>query len=828
MRFRFPQRVFVACITAFAFMLVQQAPAHAFTPITNDVNLFAPEVMRASCAADGSKAITTQLAQAAGLPAASAAPPEGASPSASPSATPPNVPIGPQTLTLPTLAPTGAAAATPPPLPTPSPGPTGSKAPSLLLRGSPEPDRTVVPKGSPTPVASATPAGVPTLKPGEVVTMADKVTGSENKTKPSDFEGNVHIFFSDEIAIGDKAHYDGQHTITLTGKPYIINQAGDTILRGDIVAVDTDTSIATLTNGRGETTQGVDVGKLRYTATKMTTDKAGKAHGDRTNITTCENPRSGYHIIGRSVDVLPGDKMIIRKATLFLGLLAVFYIPILIIPLKSKPEGQGNQRLLPTLGYSQAEGFYEKTRLGFGKDQYYYGFYTVDYATKLGPALGYDGTLTRKSGKRSTHIAFIQQSNKQTRSQNRNLNVSDTEHFSQRLSGQFNFSYTGYYAPGIFTPPQTTINAGVSYAGTHDNTSYSFNRSSTAGQNNQITASITEQHTFSPLFTQGFTLGYSDSRSTIPTVSFNKSLHLQTLTHVSTRSTDFDLTFDKTEAQIPSQISKLPELVIRPHPLTRSKIPFNAQFTYGIYNEPQSFLTTTRGEAILNIGQGAVYKIFRTSDLTANIGIRQEAYGTGDLKAQINQNASLTTAIGRHIVNAITYSENNTNGPPNVPFRTLDLLGGGSHSAQEVLHFFNAGVYDLSLSTGTSFNRMAQPVSYQLTARPSMRSYVTLGGSWLPGKGNGFGQTNAQLFTPLGKDTDAQFVTVIDWKNKARLTQKVIYLSHIFGQCYDVRVLYNQSLKTVNLSVDLLAFPNRAANFNITKNGPIVPGSFNF
>ena len=822
MQRRFPYRALVACMTTLAFVIVQLAPANAWTPpVDGKINILAPEVLRANCAIDGSKPLDVAQLDVAQV-TSSAAP----SPTASP--TSPSLPSGPQTLTLPTLQPT-TPNATPPPLPTPTPAPAVSKAPLLLQRGSPEPDRTVIPKGSPTPAATPTPAGVPTLRPGEVATMADRISGNySDKRQPADYDGNVHVFFSDQIAIGDHAHYDGKHTITLTGHPYIINQAGDTILRGDLISVNTDTSIATLTNGRGETTQGVDVGKLHYTAQKLTTDKAGKAHGDRTNITTCENPRSGYHIVGRTVDVLPGDKMIIRKATLFLGLLAVFYIPVLIIPLKTRGEAPGNQRLLPTLGYSQAEGFYEKTRLGFGKDPYYYGYYTVDYATKLGPALGYDGTLTRHNGRRQTHLSFIEQSNKTAGTKNRNISVSDTEHFSQRLNGNFGFNYIGFYAPGIFTPPQYTLQGSLAYAGRRDNQSYSFNRTGTAGQNNQLNVGLTEQHMFSPTFSQGLTLGYADNRSTIPTLSENSSLHLQTLTHVSTRSADLDLTIDKTDATIPSSISKLPELVIRPHPLTHSKIPFTAQLTYGLYQEPQSNLTTTRGEAALSIGQGAIFKLFHTSDFQASLNVLQDAYGTGDLKAQISQNMSLSTAFGHHIINAITYNESNTNGPPNIPFRTLDIRGGGSKSAQDVLHFFNAGIFDLTLQTGTSFNRSAQPVAYQLTARPSQRSYLTLGGSFVPGAGNGFAQTNAQLFTPLGKDTDAQFVTTIDWKNKGRLTQKVIYLSHTFGQCYDVRLLYNQSLKTVNLTVQLLAFPNRAANFNITKNGPIVPGTFNF
>jgi hypothetical protein len=217
-------------------------------------------------------------------------------------------------------------------------------------------------------------------------------------------------------------------------------------------------------------------------------------------------------------------------------------------------------------------------------------------------------------------------------------------------------------------------------------------------------------------------------------------------------------------------------------------------------------------------------KLFGTSDFSGNWHLVQDYYATGDAKALEQQNASISTPLGQHIVNSVTYNEQHPIGPADVPFQLLDNLPPGSHGAQDVLRFFNRNVYALSLSTGTNFDREAQPVSYQLTVKPSVRSYLVLGGFWTPGPGNGFGTTNVQVITPFGRDTSLQFTTNVDWKNKGRLEDKNIYLSKIIGNCYDLQFTYNQDLKQFNFNVVILAFPNQAAGFGFGgQNSLIIP-----
>jgi hypothetical protein len=121
---------------------------------------------------------------------------------------------------------------------------------------------------------------------------------------------------------------------------------------------------------------------------------------------------------------------------------------------------------------------------------------------------------------------------------------------------------------------------------------------------------------------------------------------------------------------------------------------------------------------------------------------------------------------------------------------------------------------------------MAEPITYQLLTRPGRNISLLAGGTWTPGAGFGFDRTNLQIAAPIGRTADIQISTFVDWKNKARLESKNIYFRKIVGDCYEVRVAYNEDLKTVNVTIDLLAFPSQAVNFGLGQTTSIIPQSF--
>lgn len=672
------------------------------------------------------------------------------------------------------------------------------------------------------------PSAVPTLEPGHVAVMADKLVGSTKPGIPGDATGNVHIFYQDEVLVGDRAHYDGVRTITVTGNPYIINNTKNSILYADTITFDTVAEKATLHNGRGESSQGVEKGLVYYSANDMRSDQHGVAHGDFASVTTCEHPRGGYHLTGKTIDVIPGDRIVISKAILWLGAAAVFWLPRVVIPLRTVSDQRRRPQFFPEMGYNQVQGFFVKTRLSFGKDQYYYGFYTIEFYTKQGTTLGYDGTISPKNGKRTANLSVQRIENKLVQSTQYNISAQDQENFSQTLRAQLGYQYQGNYGP-YNLPPNSAANATVTHANGTESQSYTFRRSSTAGQASSDGFGFSDTRSFSTTLQNSFTASLTRSQSTYGSFfSENSQGSVDDQLHWANSAADYLLTFDKTFAKTPYGLNKEPELQIRPNLFVPHFLfPIAPLLTVGEYNEPQTPETAFRADLGLTMGPLLYRSLF--GDFTANAIVHQFYYGTGDMKASIQQQMSLNTPIGTHISNNVSYTETNYNGPGAVPFSTIDLQNSpNTKYAADILRFFNGDIYNLTLNFTTSFNGQAQPVGYQLASRPSTRSYVALQGSFVPGSGQGFTPTNVQFTTPFGRGSWLQFAGDLDWKNKGRIENKSVYYSRIIGDCYQLQLQYNENSRTVNFTVNLLAFPSESANFGInTAGGSIIPSSFN-
>lgn len=722
--------------------------------------------------------------------------------------------------------PTGSPGVTAPPVPTPTPAPGGSPGPVFLVRPTGSPSiAPAVPYGT-TP--SPAPSAGPTLPPGYVAVMADKITGSTKPGIPGDATGNVHIFFQDEVLIGDRAHYDGIKTITVTGHPYIINNAKNSVLYADKIVFDTLAQKAYLYKGRGESSQGVEKGLVYYSAQDMRTDEHGIAHGNYASLTTCAKPRGGYHITGRTIDVIPSDRIVITKAILWLGAAAVFFLPKVIIPLRTVSDQRQKPQFFPDMGYNSYQGYYVRAKVGFGKDQYYYGTYDIEFYTKQGLTLGYNGSITKKNGKRSTQISVQRVENKIEGSTQYNANMADVENISKTIRAQLGFTYTGAYGPYTNFPPQENYTLGVTHSALHGSQSYTFQRSTTGSQSNNTSYGFTDQRSFSQDLQNNFGVTLSRQASAYGGfTSSNSAANLNELLHWAGHGMDYQLTYAKAFAKTPYGINKEPEIQIKPQRfLPHFVFPITPTFTVGEYNEPQTPETTSRAEFALPMGP-LLYK-FAGSDFSANVTVQQYLYGTGDEKASVQQQASLTTQAGPHVVNSITYSEDNYNGPAAVPFSTIDVQNGiNTKNATDDVRLYNGQIYNLQLSFPTAFNGIAQPVAYVLTTQPSQRSYATFSGSYAPGPGLGFYETQFELSTPFGRGSFLQFLGDVNWKEKSRIENKSIYYSHIVGDCYMIQIQYNQSARTVNVTLSLLAFPSHAASFGLTNSGSILPSSLN-
>jgi hypothetical protein len=838
---------FVAVAIALTLIAGSVAPSSAASG--GNAGFDDPRTARAMAALE-TPCLVAQLAPGASA-TSSASPSASASPSPSPSPAPtliplPIVPGGPGVLVPPPL-PSTSPQVTPPPLPSPSPSPSFSPGPQYLVPDTPTPvaSPTVAPtagpiftpgpikRGSaaplPSPNASPTPLPGATLAPGKYAILGDTLTGNRNPGQPFDLDGHVNVIYQDGLLVGDHAHYDGVRYIDITGHTYLRNRIGDSTYTADSIRFDTFSQTATMINGHGNSTEGVQQGKVYFSARELVTERNGDTHGTRASLTTCENPHGGYHLESKTLDITPGQRAVLRHVVLFLGPLAILYLPVLIIPLRHE-DGVGGRRasFIPLIGYSAAEGFYVKAKIGFGKTPYYYGYYRIEYYTKIGYGLGYVASWRTKRNKRAVDVDIFRLYNKTDGSQTWNVNFSDQENLSPALRATARYSYQADYGPLISLPATTTLALGLTKTTRKDTENFSFQRQSTQGESTTSNYGVSDNYQFSSKFSNAMTASYTTNTSDLYTggSTVNSTLHFNDDLHLTGNTWDYDLIVDRYDGTVQSSASTLPELLVRPHGTLAPwfhAFPITGTFSYGEFSDPIADLATSRGEAQINLGPALATTPIGLFNGTVNV--RQDYYGTGDEHAQVEQQFTLTTPLGNHFANILSYSNQHVNGLGDEPF-TFDTIGGAYKNLQEVFKVFNADTYALTLQTGTAFNMSAQPIQYQLLTRPSPLSSLVIGGDWSPGPGNGFDRTNVQVISPFGRGSDIQFSTFVDWKNKGRLESKTVYYRRIIGDCYEVRVSYNEDLKSVALTLDILAFPSQALNFGLGQTTSIIPQSF--
>lgn len=725
--------------------------------------------------------------------------------------------------------PTGSPTVSPPPVPStvvgsPTPGPV------FLQRGGDTPPP-ITPAGQGLPPATPAPTGVPTLPPGYVAIIADHVSGNTHPGQPGDADGNVHIYYGQDEIVGQHAHYDGDRTVTISGHPFIIDQEHDSILDADEIYFDTIDQTAKLVNGSGESSQGVERGLVHYRAQNMHTDSNGTGHGQHPFLTTCEHPRGGYHITGRNMDVIPGDRIVIYDAILWLGAAAVFFLPKVIIPLRQVSNQREHPQYFPDVGYDAYEGYWIQTKYAFGRDQYYYGYYELNYYTKVGLGYGYVAFFARRNGRRSATINFYRIHDERVNQEQTNLTASETENYSHTLHSTVNYSYQSNYGPLTNLPANEGLTFNVAHQTQKDSQDYTFTHTGvgTQSESNGFTFADTVQ--FNPNLSNSLNFSMTNSESNYGGFSSsNASATIDDVIHWTTKGADYELTWDKSYSRVPYGDNEIPQLQVRPYQFfPHFLFPVSAEFTIGEYSEPSNAFKSQRADLAFVLGP-AIYRVFG-SDFQATVNVNQYAYGTGDLKASITQLLTLTTPIANHIVNLITYNEANYNGPPAVPFQYLDQLPtANTKGAQDLLRFFNGSIYNLSLGFSTLFDAKAQPVSYQFQLSPSANSVLLLGGSFIPGPHLGFQETNTQFSLPLGPNTQVEFAGNVNWDLHRRITDKIIYFTKTIGQCYQIQALYNEDSKLANISLNILAFPSHpiSGGFGVGQGGAIVPSNLNF
>jgi hypothetical protein len=724
-----------------------------------------------------------------------------------------------------------------------TPAPDPDQYPSLVRSGpTPAPS----PSGSPGTPAPQMTSPPPTPPPGFGRITADRLYGKANGDMDAD--GHVLIISGDSSISADRAHFDSAaHVVRATGNVHYVAANGDTAVAQALeYDVARDRVVMDHVEGQSSsvTYQAERIrGYLYYKGDRITIEHNGHAVLERGWVTTCDLLHVAYHITGKEIEIRPNDRLIARGPALYLGRLLVAGLGILVVPLT--PEGQRRQTAVaPRIGYNSIYGVFIKNYINFYSSPYFYGTYHIDLFQKAGVGLGVDLFFARRDGNGSGELTLYNLHSNATQ----RIITGTTNSFQSTLTLQRLFAHhvtlsanANYTSQTLLTsiPPTLSANVSIVHAGARSTTSYG-GTATTTGPNSAFGALINHNIAFSPVFSENVSLqlqvnsAVSGSGTTSEFSSFSRSVIFMDDTRYSASAFDADLVIATNHGQTSSSSSgtvtttpviglqKVPELTVhsRPFSIANIRLPVTFTLTDGIYDDGYDSIVTARHELAGQLGS-AIYRIGDSTTISALVGVRQDLYGTGDERGVISEAFSLQNYVGRHADNTLAYQEQSVRGF--TPMPAFDLLT-GSDGVNDILNVYNGSAYRFTASANYNFSdKFLSPIAYQLSVSPTPYSSVLLGDSYDP-HGTGYGPLTITLSTPVGRNDYLQFLGNYDFKMH-NLTGQNWFLTHTVNDCYQIRIAYRQPLHEVDVSVNLLAFPNQAVNFGLN-GGSLVPQSF--
>ncbi len=407
------------------------------------------------------------------------------------------------------------------------------------------------------------------------------------------------------------AHFDGVRTITITGHPFIVNHEHNSVLTADEIVFDTVEQTAKLVNGKGASDEG-------RAARPRSLQRQRPPHRLRTAPSTATTRTLRLARIRAAAITSPARTWTSIPATRssFIRPCSGWARPpssicrLLIIPLRSVEGQRGHANWFPEVGYDSYEGAWIKVQIPFGKDQYYYGYYIVNYFTKDGP------------GSRLRRLLFEQKRPAQRQRQ--------LLHDQQPAGGRHADEPRAARARELLAAPARQLSVHVSVELRSAGTAFRPTRRSARpslikrSKRRKTTASATTPSavnpaaTASPLRIPASSTKTSIRRRRLPTATATRASAAQTefsnqsefdyLLQYTTSGADYQMEFDKTYSLEATGINKIPEFEVRPSDFFQHFfIPLSADLTVGEYSNPAGdgqplALATWRGDANLDGG----------------------------------------------------------------------------------------------------------------------------------------------------------------------------------------------------------------------------------
>jgi hypothetical protein len=687
--------------------------------------------------------------------------------------------------------------------PAPTVSPSGSTSPGALptegvpLRVTPSPKRKL---HGPSPTPSPKPANynITSLRAHQVrhqpgLTIAD---------------GNV-------IAIGEGFYMEADHAeidyktniMTATGHCRLM-QFGDEVM-ADKIIYHMDTKIADLFKVSG-IARNVNVRRSALRSDIYFWGQQARWDGNTLRIvkgaaTTCDlGPAQWhYHVTGDVITVYFGDRLEIRKARLYFGDTEVLGQKVLVFDLRND---KGQQHLMPSFGQSQLNGFYGLETLHY-LHPYGYGLLHLDYYQKAGFAYGIDDHYALDN-KWITGYFHLYELAAPPQGYGR-YELADTTRFqinpfSSVTVSLDTFEYKDPVNQRLTTPrstsdylqfstysPKQSFGLGFNY---YQTTNFTYDAAS-ASYRAALTSNITNR------------LDLIYSTSTAGGFTTN-SLH--TLEELAYRGNLFDSQLDL-EATSPGSlyyVNRLPEVMVRSHPIDIGPIPL--QFAVGgasIYEFP-SGAHADRSDVEIKMPD-TVWSMGSFGSMQLGAGFKQLAYSNGDAQFIEAARADWIQDLSQYFRFHVDYHVQEAHGFTPVQsdyYGNFNALMAGIELKDQ--NWANLSVdFGRDLMYGKDYD-----IIPSLKLRPVEGLRIDLAAAYDPNFGNLMNfQTNVRL--PLTETLSVQNYNLYDTINR-RFTYRDFMIqkdNHDFVTSFIYRSVQNQYL---------LQFSLKAFSFDLPEVGP--------
>lgn len=403
----------------------------------------------------------------------------------------------------------------------------------------------------------------------------------DRRTKVLTATGNV-VLTADDVVIYADALVANLETGAVTAEGKVRLEVRGRAVTAELLAYNLNTRIGELVGARTEYTGPFILGSVKLQARRVEGIFDRFVSIREGFATTCDEDDPVFHLTADEISVFVNDKIVGRRVSVWIAGRKIFTLPYFLIFLRERRES----RIVPVVGYSEAEGWFVKTKYGYFINENQYGFVLADYFEKLGVGAGVEH-FYRTGGAQGSILAY-RLANKQTGGEDLRGFLNHSQELGRNLRARL---YADYQTSSFAAAPTTSTlfsALDVSHTGARSSTFlFSTHSQSSPGPAWSITSLLVHSRSFSPRLSGEFAANFSRNAATLgiddellPRLTLSYFGHGYTASLVATSRLDLDgdrFPFDERYT-----LERLPELTVTLAPFRLGRTLLIGQVETGI------------------------------------------------------------------------------------------------------------------------------------------------------------------------------------------------------------------------------------------------------